>query len=240
MKKNTLRLDQLEITLKQSITSTPEKMARFFKTTKDSYAQHDQFLGINNPILRMIAKQYHDISLDEIQTLLQAAYNEKRLLGLFILVIQYKKADQKLKQKLYDFYLKNLNTVNNWNLVDSSAHLIIGAHLLNQDKQILVDLATSENLWHRRIAIVATWWFIRKQDLEWTLLIASKLLHDKQDLIHKAVGWMLREAGKKNNSELILFLEKHCTTMPRTMLRYAIEKLTIKQKQYYLQKKQLN
>lgn len=237
MNKKTNNFDQLETTLQQSITTTPEKVARFFKTTKDSYAQHDQFLGINNPTLRIIAKQYHNLSLDEIKTLLTSVYNEKRLLGLFILVGQYQKAEQKLKHILYDFYLKNLDRVNNWNLVDSSAHLIIGAHLLNQDKQLLLDLAASENLWHRRIAIVATWWFIRKQDLEWTFIIASKLLRDKQDLIHKAVGWMLREAGKKNNSELIVFLDTYCTTMPRTMLRYAIEKLTTEQKKYYLQKK---
>lgn len=237
MNKHLKNLEQLEITLQQSITTTPEKMARFFKTTKDCYAQHDQFLGINNPTLRLIAKEYHCISLDEIEKLLTSPYNEKRLLGLLILVTQYQKADQKLKQKLYDFYLNNLDTVNNWNLVDSSAHLIIGAHLLDQEKQLLLDLAKSKNLWYRRIAVVATWCFIRNHRTEWTFIIASKLLHDKQDLIHKAVGWMLREAGKKNQHELFLFLNKHHTTMPRTMLRYAIEKLTSEQKKYYLLKK---
>lgn len=237
MNKNIKNLDQLEITLQQSITTTPEKAARFFKTDKGNYAQHDQFLGINNPTLRTIAKQYQHISLNEIQTLLKSPYNEKRLLGLFILVNQYQKAEQKLKQILYDFYLKNLDAVNNWNLVDSSAHLIVGAYLFDQDKQLLLDLAKSGNLWHRRIAMVATWWFIRKQSLEWTFIIASKLLNDKQDLIHKAVGWMFREAGKKNVHELIYFLNKHHTIMPRTMLRYAIEKLTIQQKKYFLQKK---
>lgn len=233
MNKQINNLELLETTLQQSITTTPDKVARFFKTGKDDYAQHDQFLGINNPTLRAIAKQYNHLTFDEIQKLLQSPYNEKRFLGLIVLVDQYQKADAKLKQTVYDFYVKNLECVNNWNLVDTSAHLIIGAHLLKTNKEYLLQLAESKNLWHRRIAIVATWYFIRKNNLEYTFVIAIKLLSDKHDLIHKAVGWMLRETGKKNLEKLINFLDQHYKIMPRTMLSYALEKMTPEQKSNY-------
>lgn len=237
MKKSTYSFQELETTLQESITISPCKSARFFKMDEGQYGHHDNFLGITNPTLRAISKKYQDLPINDIQSLLQSCYNEKRLLGLFILVAQYQKSEKNTQEEIYDFYIKNLAAVNNWNLVDSSAHLIMGAHLHTKDKQMLLDLSASENIWHRRIAIVATWWFIRKNDLKWTFAISKALMADKHDLIHKATGWMLREAGKKNKEELLLFLNKHHTIMPRTMLRYAIEKLSIEEKKHYLQKK---
>ena len=158
-------------------------------------------------------------------------------MALFILVEQYKQGVQEVKDQIYQFYLNNLNQVNNWNLVDASAHLIIGAHLHQKNKQSLVVLAQSEILWERRIAIVSTWHFIRNNDLEWTFKIATFLLQDQHDLIHKAVGWMLREAGKKDQNQLIDFLEQYAQKMPRTMLRYAIERFPEPQRKAYLIKK---
>ena len=150
--------------------------------------------------------------------------------------MQYQKAAIEAKKELYQFYLKNLKQVNNWNLVDSSAHLIIGAHLFNQDKAILLTLAKSEILWYRRIAIIATWYFIKNNDLKWTFKISTMLLNDQHDLIHKAVGWMLREAGKKDQNQLIKFLNQHASQMPRTMLRYSIEKFPDDQRKSYLKR----
>lgn len=220
--------------LKQSITVGPDKVARFFKVTPGSYAAHDQFLGVTVPTLRAIAKQYKNLALHDVQILIESLFNEERLLALFILVAQYQKGDVKTKTACYDFYMRNLKHVNNWNLVDSSAHLILGAHLADKDKTILITLAHSENLWERRIAMIATWHFIRQNDLSWTFKIARTLLHDTHDLMHKAVGWMLREAGKKDEAQLITFLNEHAATMPRTMLRYAIERFDQKQRKIYL------
>lgn len=220
--------------LQQSITISKERRSAFFKTGVGHYAEHDQFIGVKVPTLRAIAKSYNNLSLSEVEILLNSPINEERLLALFILVGQYQKAKDNLKDELYQFYLNNLKQVNNWNLVDASAHLIIGAHLLKRDRAILFSLAQSELMWARRIAIVSTWYFIRHNDLEDTFKLAVILLQDTHDLIHKAVGWMLREAGKKNQSKLIAFLDKHARHMPRTMLRYAIEKFPENQRQLYL------
>lgn len=220
--------------LQQSITIPKERHSAFFKTGVGHYAEHDQFIGVKVPVLRVIAKNYKDLPLPEIQILLGSPINEERLLGLFILVGQYQKSKDSLKNELYQFYLNNLKQVNNWNLVDASAHLIMGAHLLKRDRAILFSLAQSEIIWGRRIAIVSTWYFIRHNDLEDTFKLAEILLNDKHDLIHKAVGWMLREAGKKNESILIAFLEQHAGKMPRTMLRYSIEKFPENQRRLYL------
>lgn len=209
----------------------------FFKTGPGEYAEHDQFMGISVPDLRKIAKQYRGLSRSELHTLIESSFNEERLLALFILVDQYQRGDVLIKNELYQFYLDNLKQVNNWNLVDSSAHLIMGAHLLHADKSILIELAHSKLLWERRISVVATWYFIRQNQLEWTMQIAKILLHDDHDLIHKAVGWMLREAGKKNQAVLVEFLEQHAHQMPRTMLRYAIEKFAPEQRKIYLMQK---
>jgi 3-methyladenine DNA glycosylase AlkD len=223
--------------LKQSITVGSDKAARFFKTEPGSYAAHDQFLGISVPTLRAIAKQYTNFSLQDLQTLIESPFNEERLLALFILAAQYQKGNAHIKKQCYDFYMRNLKYVNNWNLVDSSAHLILGAHLADKDKTLLITLANSDILWERRIAIIATWYFIRQNDLSWTFKIARILMHDTHDLMHKAVGWMLREAGKKDEAQLRAFLDEYASTMPRTMLRYAIERFDAPSKNKYMKLK---
>jgi 3-methyladenine DNA glycosylase AlkD len=229
------KVEQIQALLRASSTIPTEKRSYFFKTDPESYAAHDQFLGVPVPTIRLIAKKILDLSDAEIQQLLASPFNEERLLGLIILVHQYQKADTVNKNALYQFYMDNLKQVNNWNLVDSSAHLIIGAHLYDKNRNILISLAQSDDLWERRIAIVATWYFIRKNDLTWTFKIATLLLHDTHDLIHKSVGWMMREAGKKDIQQLINFLNAHAFHMPRTMLRYAIEKFPEAQRKSYLQ-----
>jgi 3-methyladenine DNA glycosylase AlkD len=231
-------IKEIQTLLQQSVTIPKEKAAYFFKIGPGDYAAGDQFIGVTVPTLRAIAKKFPTLSLADIQTLLTSPVNEERALALFILTNQYTKADQQTKEKIYQFYLDNLHYVNNWNLVDASAHLIIGAHLLEHNKELLTTLAQSKNLWERRIAIVSTWYFIRNNDLDWTFKIALLLLNDTHDLIHKAVGWMLREAGKRDQDALITFLNKHAHTMPRTMLRYAIEKFPEDiRKKYLVQKK---
>jgi len=207
------------------ITLTQAEAKRFFKTSEGSYGASDAFLGLTVPTLRKIAKKYRAIELSVIESLLKSKYNEERLLALFILVHQYQTGNTADQEETCQFYLNNLEYVNNWNLVDSSAHLILGHYLWNKDRALLNDLARSELLWKRRIAIVATWYFIRNRDLATTFEIAQLLLQDKHDLIHKAVGWMLREAGKKDEAQLLEFLTQHGKKMPKTMLRYAMEKL---------------
>jgi 3-methyladenine DNA glycosylase AlkD len=209
--------------------------AIFFKTGEGDYAEHDQFIGVSNPALRSIAKEFHTLSLLEIQTLIESPFNEKRLLALFILVNHYQKGSID-KETCFQFYIRNLAKINNWNLVDASAHWIVGAHLMEGDKALLFKLAKSDNMWERRIAIVATWYFIRHDSFEWTIKLAELLRHDRHDLIHKAVGWMLREVGKRDLDILIRFLEQYANTMPRTMLRYAIEKLSAERRAIYMQK----
>lgn len=232
-------LSTLRAQLQTLITVPQEKSAMFFKTQAGSYAEHDTFIGVSVPALRTLAKKFQHLTRQELQELLASPINEERLLALFILVDQYQKGNTQQKDALYNFYLHNLQQVNNWNLVDSSAHLIIGEHLDNTDKKLLITLAQSKNLWERRIAIVATWYFIRKNELEWTFKIAKLLLNDTHDLIHKAVGWMLREAGKRNETMLIQFLDKYAAVMPRTMLRYAIEKFPEEQRKDYLMRKKI-
>lgn len=221
--------------LQQSITIPQERHSAFFKTGAGDYAEHDQFIGVNVPTLRKIAQEFHDLSLMELQLLINSSINEERLLALIILVGQYKKADEQKKDELFQFYLSNLKQVNNWNLVDLSAHVIIGAHLCKRDRVLLFELAQSESMWERRIAIVSTLYFIRQNDLECTFTIAEMLLNDRHDLIHKATGWMLREAGKKDQKKLMAFLDVHACAMPRTMLRYSIEKFSQNQRMLYLQ-----
>lgn len=228
---------EVRLHLHSQINSSPDKIARFFKTGRGGYAEVDQFIGVAVPQIRATAKAFIHLSLLEIQELLTSPINEERLLALLILVLQYKKGRENIKEKIYQFYLDNLQYVNNWNLVDSSAHWIVGAHLEKKNKDILLKLAQSSILWERRVAIVATWYFIRQNDLTWTLQVAHMLLEDGHDLIHKAVGWMLREAGKRDGAVLVNFLDEHAAKMPRTMLRYAIEKLSVEQKKAYLLKK---
>ncbi len=227
-------LAQLRATLQQVINPAPAK-GIYFKTGPGGYAEHDQFIGVSVPELRKIAKQYRVLSLPQLQQLIASAINEERLLALLILVGRYQTEDKQTQLQVYQFYLQNLPHINNWNLVDASAHLIVGAQLFNnKDHTLLTMLAHSESMWERRIAIVATWYFIRQNQFKPTLHLAELLLSDPQDLIHKAVGWMLREAGKRDQSVLEAFLGKHAHRMPRTMLRYAIERFPAPVRQVYL------
>lgn len=199
----------------------------FFKTGPGEYAEHDQFIGVSVPQLRRIAKQFQNNVLSDICELLHSNINEEGLLALFILICQYEKADSAQKKNLYQFYCDNLLHINNQNLVDSSAYHIVGNYLYDKDREFLFELAQSNNLWKRRIAIVATFFFIRNNDISSTIQIVQILISDSHDLIHKAVGWMLREVGKRNKCVLITFLKKHKHEMPRTMFRYAIERLSV-------------
>jgi len=212
-----------------------DQIKKFFKVAPGSYGAHDVFVGIYVPDLRLLAKSYSDLNLAEIQELLSSKYNEYRALALMILIKQFQKVDSKTQKKIFEFYIKNIQYINNWNLVDLSAHHIIGAHLHQQDHRLLFTLAKSKKLWERRIAIVATWYFIRQQDLQTTLDLAKILLNDQEDLMHKAVGWMLRELGKKDQKQLESFLKQYASQMPRTMLRYAIEKFPEEKRLKYLQ-----
>lgn len=214
-------------------TSTADDAKRFFKTGPGDYAAHDQFLGIPVPALRKIAKTHCSLPIETIQQLLHSKLNEERLLALLILIDRYQK-NEKERSFLYNFYLKNTQHINNWNLVDASAHHIVGAHLFPKQSRMLTTLAKSNHLWERRIAIVATWYFIRHDQYEATIKIATILLKDSHDLIHKSVGWMLREMGKRNQHYLIDFLDQHASIMPRTMLRYAIEKLPADLRDFYV------
>lgn len=209
---------------------------RFFKTGKGQYAEGDKFLGLTVPQQRLLAKKYHNLPQDQIEKLLMSKIHEYRLTAVLILVDQYQKADTADKKKIVAYYLKLTRFINNWDLVDLSADKILGSYLLKNDKVILYKLARSNNLWERRIAIVATFNFIKNNLFEDTLKISEILLNDQQDLIHKAVGWMIREVGKRNEKVLEAFLQKHYKVMPRTMLRYAIEKLSENKRKFYLLK----
>lgn len=220
---------------------TALSLRRFYKTNKGEYAEKDKFLGISVPKQRKLAIVYSELAKSDLKLLLASSLHEERLTALLILILQYKKAvlsKQTTQQKqIYNFYLANISRINNWDLVDLSAPYILGAHLLDKNKEILHKLITSKNLWKRRIAIVATWQFIRNNYFTETLLLAEKILCDKEDLMHKACGWMLREVGKRDFEVLNNFLRKHYKNMPRTMLRYAIEKHPEKLRLDYLRNK---
>ncbi len=211
-----------------------KNLSRFFKTGKGEYGEGDVFLGITVPEQRKIAKKHSAIPLNELRSLLASNVHEHRLTALLILVIQYHGADENSRKDIFDFYVKNMRHVNNWDLVDLSADKILGNYLHDKDKSLIYMLAKSENLWERRIAIIATFQFIKNDSFHDTLQIARILLNDSHDLIHKAVGWMLREVGKRDLPEEERFLSKHYKIMPRTMLRYAIEKFDDKKRKFYL------
>lgn len=232
-------ISKLQETVRKSVSIDEKFRGYFSKNGPGEYGEHDKFLGVTNPSIRAIAKVNKDKTTEELQTLLESEYNEERFLALVILAEQYKKADPAKAEALYQFYLSNMKHVNNWNLVDTSAHFIVGQHLLDKNRDKLLELAQSNVLWERRIAMVSTWMFIRNNDLEWTFKLAERLLNDEHDLMHKAVGWMLREAGKKDVTQLLSFLDRFATVMPRTMLRYSLEKLTTAQKQHYMKLKKL-
>jgi len=224
----------VEILLEMGDAEKVSGVTRFFKAEKGGYAEGDQFLGISVPQQRAIAKKhYKEIELAEVVKLLKNPFHEVRLTALFFLVYQYEKESIDEQEKIVRVYLQNVSSINNWDLVDSSADKILGAWLYaHPKKEILYKLAVSDNLWERRISIIASFYFIRKKVFTDALAISKILLNDKHDLIHKAVGWMLREIGNRDFEAAFEFLKQHYAQMPRTMLRYAIEKFeeTLRQK----------
>ncbi len=220
------------------LVSSPEKAKAsvwFFKTGPGDYGEGDKFIGVNVPQQRKVAKDlFRDLSIEEVLKCLRSPWHEERLTALFVLVLKYQKSKDADKRLIVGKYLENAKYVNNWDLVDSSAPYILGDWLVKRDKNVLYELADSDNLWERRISIISTLFFIRQGKYEDTLKLAEQLLIDKHDLIHKAVGWCLREVGKKDNELLLSFLDKHVLKMPRTTLRYAIERLPEEQRKYYL------
>lgn len=203
--------------------------ARFFKTGSGQYGEGDRFIGVRVPMVRQVAREFRDLNLCAVKHLLESDIHEERLLALLVLVGKLKKCTPETQYEIFDFYLTHTTRVNNWDLVDSSAPAIVGGYLLDKPaklRKVLDRLARSVDLWERRIAIVATQRLIRDDQLDDTLRISQQLLKDQHDLIHKAVGWMLREVGQRHEPTLAAFLTAHSATMPRTMLRYAIEHYT--------------
>ncbi|WP_128547930.1 DNA alkylation repair protein [Larkinella soli] len=215
----------------------PEKAAffkRFFKTGPGQYGEHDQFLGLSVPQQREIAKRYRSLPPDETEQLVRDPYHECRLTGLIIWTNQARGSGEENRRLILEYYLRNRAYVNNWDLVDVTCPEVVGNYLLNKDRSLLYDLAQENHLWSQRIAIVSTLAFIRKQQFQDTFQIAELLLSHRHDLIHKAVGWMLREVGKKNLDALEEFLHDHAGRLPRTALRYAIERFEPARRKYYL------
>lgn len=214
-----------------------EILQRFFKTGKGQYAEGDIFLGIKVPETRQVAKAYRGMPLIEVEKILRNHIHEVRLCGLMILTEQFKKASEAERKVIVDFYLSNTQYINNWDLVDLSCYKILGNYLLDKPRDILYRLAKSKNMWEQRIAIVSTWVFIRNQELEDTLSISEILLDHPHDLIHKAVGWMLRELSKQDELSMLQFIETHYNKISRTTLRYAIERLPEEQRKNIMQGK---
>jgi 3-methyladenine DNA glycosylase AlkD len=221
--------------------ANPEKaifLPKFFKTGPGQYGEGDKFLGVIVPEQRQVAKHnWKFVNMEDLEMLIQNPFHEVRLTAIFMLVEKYQKSKTQSDKELYvEFYLKQRTFVNNWDLVDSSAHLILGDYLFDKDRSILYDLAKSGILWDQRIAIMSTFYFIRKKDFSDTLKISEILLHHPHDLIHKAVGWMIREVGNRDFDTANQFLLKHYQSMPRTMLRYAIEKFDVDTKAFFMKK----
>ena len=217
--------------------ASPETAAilqRFFKTGPGQYGEGDVFLGIKVPPLRALAKRHPDTDLDTVATLLDSRYHEERFFALLLLMQFYQRAPAEDQSAAYDLYLGNTHRINNWDLVDVSAPHIVGRHLQDRSRKVLHKLARSSMLWERRIAILSTLHFIRLHDFDDTLRIAATLLQDEHDLMHKAVGWMLREVGKRDLASEKVFLQQYYRTMPRTMLRYAIEHFPETERKNYL------
>ncbi|HEX8947460.1 MAG TPA: DNA alkylation repair protein [Dissulfurispiraceae bacterium] len=211
-----------------------QALQRFFKTAPGEYGEGDVFVGLRVPQIRQLAKEYRDLPLPETSKLLRAPIHEARLLALLILIRIYRHADNSIQKQIYDLYLKSTRFINNWDLVDLSAGHIVGAHLRDRSKSPLRTLAKSNLLWDRRISILATSHYIKYGEFDETLRIARLLLHDPEDLIHKAVGWMLREIGKRDQPVEESFLKAHYKAMPRTMLRYSIERFPEALRKQYL------
>ncbi len=230
-----MNLKKLKLDLRKYSDRKKSKiLQRFFKTGRGEYAEGDIFLGITVPVLRTLAKQHQDLSFNETFGLLKSRIHEERLLSLLILILKYRKADLLEKEKIYKTYLDHSKYINNWDLVDVTAKHIIGDFLKDKDRAPLYMLARSDSLWERRIAILSTFHFIENKDFEDTLKIAEILISDAHDLIHKAVGWMLREVGKRDRDSEERFLKEYYTAMPRTMLRYAVERFPESRRQAYL------
>lgn len=228
-------------TIKKELKKLADKekavqLARFFKTGKGQYGEGDIFIGIKVPEQRKIAKLFSDTGLSEIEKLIDDPIHECRLTALLILIEKYKKSDESEKQIIVQFYLNKTSRINNWDLVDLSSPRIIGNHYFDKDRTVLYNLVKGGSLWEQRIAVVSTYYFIKRNDFQDILNFSEMLLGHKHDLIHKATGWMLREAGKMDESVLISFLDKHYRSMPRTMLRYSLEKLNDMDKLKYMAK----
>jgi 3-methyladenine DNA glycosylase AlkD len=233
-------LESAEIRRQLRSLSDPEKariLRRFFKTGRGEYGEGDRFLGVVVPDIRKIVKSHRDAGRKEVLKLLRSVYHEERLTALLILVEQYKRGDASRRKTIYSLYLSNTSYINNWDLVDLTAPHVVGAHLYGKSTSVLTELALSEYLWDRRIAMVSTHFFIRQGDCGEALRIAELLVHDSHDLIHKAVGWMLREVGKRCSMKSeCRFLDSYAAVMPRTTLRYAIERFPKKLKSKYMKK----
>ncbi|GHS88561.1 DNA alkylation repair protein [Bacteroidia bacterium] len=228
----------LEELLSMKNQEKAEFLRRFFKTGKGQYGEGDILLGLTVPMVRDIVRRCSPLPLIEIRKLVHSKYHEVRLAGLLLLCKQFKKAPPTTQQQIYDFYLENARCANNWDLVDVTCRDVIGAYLLDKtDRSILRQLADSDNLWEQRIAIVSTWTFIKYGQFDDTLALSKQLMHHPHDLIHKAVGWMLREVGKKDKIVHWEFLETYATQLPRTALRYAIEHFAPEDRQYFMQMK---
>ena len=212
--------------------------ARFFKMGRGQYGEGDCFLGIAVPVIRRYARRYRESDEETVVRLLESAWHEERLLGLFIWVDQFARGDEATRKRIFDGYIAYRDRVNNWDLVDSSADKIVGVYLEGKDERILHELAASGRLWDRRIAMIASFHAIKRGDAGLALTMAETLLHDREDLMHKAVGWMLREVGKRCGREpLTDFLDRHAATMPRTTLRYALEHFDVGKRAAYLNRK---
>ena len=230
-----MTIKQIKKRLKQLANKEKAKiLQRFFKTGPGEYGEGDVFIGVKVPDLRKVAKDFRDIAIKDVTILLESAIHEERLLALLILVSKYVKGNETTKKEIYKLYLNKTKYINNWDLVDVTAQHIVGDYLMDKNKEPLYNLSKSKDLWERRIAVMATFYFIRHEKYEETLKIAKVLISDKEDLIHKAVGWMLREIGKRNMVIEETFLKQHYKEMPRTMLRYAIEKFPEPKRQQYL------
>lgn len=228
-------IDQLKAELERlSDPKQAEKLQGFFKTGKGQYGEGDIFLGVRVPDQRKTAKKFKHTTISDAVELLQSGIHEHRLTALFLLVEKFKKGDEVARRHIMELYLDNTAYVNNWDLVDSSAHKILGAWLLDKPRDILYKLAESKSLWERRISVIATFAFIPHSDFDDALELSELLLGDDQDLIHKATGWALREVGKRDQQALEGFLMKHYKTMPRTMLRYSLERLPKDRKDFYM------
>ncbi len=209
-------------------------LQRYFKTGPGEYGEGDRFFGIRVPASRKVARNYRGLPLEEAERLLGSEMHEARLVALMILIDAYDRGNDATRKKIYDLYLANTGRINNWDLVDTSAAQIVGRHLAERNKRVLWTLARSAMLWERRIAIIATAYYIKRGEFDETLAIAAMLLEDREDLMHKAVGWMLREVGNRDLAAEEKFLRRHYRSMPRTMLRYAIERFPEELRQAYL------